>query len=109
MPRDLISLLRDLTSRFSSERLDLEDLQSAARAAFERFDGSQNDLGDALGIDRAAISRAVRKTGLKHASVQARIVSYVRGEPVQRRSTYRGRSVEHRWIVGLREEPKSSA
>jgi hypothetical protein len=109
MPRDLISLLRDLTSRFSSERLDLEELQSAAQSAFERFDGSQNDLGDALGIDRAAISRATRKTGLRHASVQARIVSYIRGEPVQRRSTYRGRSVEHRWIVGPREEPRSGA
>lgn len=99
MPRDLISLLRDLTSQSSPERLDLEGLQSAARRAWGRFDGSQKDLGDALGVDRAAISRAVRKTGLKHASVQARIVSYIRGEPVERRSTYRGRSVDHRWII----------
>ncbi len=99
MPRDLISLLRDLTSRFRPLRLDLEELQAEARAAFERFDGSQKDLGDALGIDRAAISRAVRKTGLKHASVQARIVSYIRGKPVERRSRYEGRSVDHRWII----------
>jgi hypothetical protein len=109
MLRDLISLLRDLTSQSSPERLDLEGLQSAARAAFERFDGSQNDLGDALGIDRAAISRAVRKTGLKHAAVQARIISHVREEPVERRSTYRGSEVKHRWIIAPREEPVSGA
>lgn len=111
MLRDLRSFLRRvLKSREAPpEPLDLEGLQSEARASFERFEGSQRDLGDALGIDRAAISRATRKTSLKHAAVQARIISHVREEPVERRSTYRGSEVKHRWIIGPREEPMSGA
>lgn len=78
--------------------MNLEELQDAARQAFERFDGSQSDLGELIGVDRAAISRAVRKQGLAHASVQARIVSHVEGVPVRRRSTYRGDTVDHEWV-----------
>jgi hypothetical protein len=108
MLRDLRSLLRRvLKSRDAPRGLDVEGLQREARKAFDRFGGSQRELAEVLGVDRSAISRAVRKVGLKHAAVQARIISHVREEPVQRRTTYRGRAVEHRWIIAPREGPLS--
>jgi hypothetical protein len=107
MLRALKETLRALRAQYRPpDAIGLEELQSEAQAAVEAFDGSQSDLGDELGIDRSVISRAARKTGLKHAAVQARVVSHVRSVPVERRSTYRGESVEHRWIIGPPEAPR---
>jgi hypothetical protein len=80
--------------------LSVSELQGEAQQAFERFNGSQQDLADILTVHRSAISRAVRHEGMKHAAVQSRIISYVKAVPVQRRSTYQGRHVRHEWIVG---------
>jgi DNA-binding transcriptional regulator LsrR (DeoR family) len=77
-----------------------QELQRRARRAFENTKGSQNDVARALDLNRSSVSRALRNAGLKHAAVQARIVSLLEGVPVQRRSTYRGADVEHEWIVG---------
>jgi hypothetical protein len=82
------------------KELSVDELHEEARQQWESFSGSQSDLADALDIDRAAVSRAVRHAGLKHAAVQARIVSLLAGVPVQRRSTYEGKGVQHEWIVG---------
>lgn len=79
--------------------LSTEELYEEARRAWKQFRGSQEDLGAILDIDRSAISRAVRNEGMKHASVQARIVSYVKGVPVQRRSTYMGSRIHHCWVI----------
>lgn len=80
--------------------LSLPELQEEAHQAFERFSGSQQDLAEILGINRSAISRAVRNEGMKHAAVQARIISYVKAVPVQRRTTYQAKHVRHEWIIG---------
>lgn len=79
--------------------LSAQELQEQAQQAFDQFSGSQQNLAGVLKIDRSAISRAVRKVGMKHAAVQARIISYVRAVPVQRRSTYVGSKVHHQWII----------
>lgn len=81
------------------ERLSLDELHEEARCQFEAFRGSQTDLAEILKINRSAISRAVRNTGMKHAAVQSRIISYVKGVPVQRQTTYLGSKVHHQWIV----------
>jgi DNA transposition AAA+ family ATPase len=80
--------------------MDERELQQRARQAFEGTKESQNDVARALDVNRSSVSRALRNAGLKHAAVQARIVSLLEGVPVQRRSTYRGADVEHEWIVG---------
>jgi hypothetical protein len=79
--------------------MNARELQEALRQSFERFDGSQQDLAECIGVDRSAISRAIRIAGLRHASVQARIVSCEHSVPVQRRSSYEGSSVRHEWII----------
>lgn len=79
--------------------LTVEELHEEARQEWESFRGLQSDLAEILGINRSAVSRAVRHAGMKHAAVQARIVSYLKGVPVQRRSTYQGKHVRHRWTV----------
>lgn len=81
------------------ERLDAHELQKAARRAWNQFSGTQQDLADLLELDRSVISRAIRSAGRKHAAVQARVISYVREVPVERRSTYMGRQVSHEWII----------
>lgn len=80
--------------------MNVEELQVEARKSFERFDGSQQDLAKLIRVNRAAISRAIRLTGLRHAAVQARIISQERNKPVQRRSTYEGATLRHEWVVG---------
>lgn len=79
--------------------LSLSELQEEAQQAFEQFGGSQQDLADILGINRSAISRAIRKASMKHAAVQARIISYVKALPVQRRTSYQGKHVRHEWVI----------
>jgi DNA transposition AAA+ family ATPase len=79
--------------------MDERQLQKRARQAFEGAKGSQNDVARALDLNRSSVSRALRNAGLKHAAVQARIVSLLEGVPVQRRSTYDGALAEHKWIV----------
>jgi hypothetical protein len=82
--------------------LSVDDLQTAAQQAYaSKWEGraSQKDLGDVLGIDRSAISRGLRSPGLKHAAVQARILSYLNECTVQRRSTYNGKNVRHEWVI----------
>ena len=79
--------------------MNVEELSVEARRAFDHFDGSQEDLAGYIGVDRSAVSRAIRNAGLKHAAVQARIVSHVDGVPVQRRSTYDAPDVEHEWLI----------
>jgi len=91
----LFALFCDLTSR----PMDAQELHRAAREAFNEFDGSQSDLAAYIGVGRSAVSRAVRNAGLKHAAVQARIVSHVEGVPVQRRSTYDAPDVSHEWVL----------
>jgi DNA transposition AAA+ family ATPase len=80
--------------------MDERELQRRARRAFESAKGSQNDVARALDVNRSSVSRALRNAGLKHAAVQARIVSLLEGKPVQRRSTYDGREVSHEWVIG---------
>lgn len=70
-----------------------------AQGAFEQTEGSQRDVAQRLGLNRSSVSRALREAGLKHAAVQARIVSLLEGVPVERRSTYEGAEVRHRWTV----------
>jgi DNA-binding phage protein len=82
-----------------SELLDEKQLLQRAQQAFERAKGSQRDVARALGLNRSSVSRALRNEGLKHAAVQARVVSLLEEVPVQRRSTYEGAEVEHRWII----------
>ncbi|PQJ26761.1 hypothetical protein BSZ35_19120 [Salinibacter sp. 10B] len=79
--------------------MDERELQRRAQQAFEGAKGSQNDVAKALDLNRSSVSRALRNAGLKHAAVQARIVSLLEGVPVQRRSTYRGAHVEHEWVI----------
>ena len=81
------------------ELLDEKQLLRRAQRAFERTKGSQRDVARALGLNRSSVSRALRNEGLKHAAVQARVVSLLEEVPVQRRSTYEGAEVEHRWII----------
>jgi DNA transposition AAA+ family ATPase len=89
--------------------MDKHQLHKRARNAVKGSGSSQRDVARALDLNRSSVSRALRNVGLKYAAVQARIVSLLEGEPVERRSRYHGRSVEHRWIVGPREEPGSGA
>lgn len=81
------------------EILDIHDLQKAARRAWDEFDRTQQDLADFLEVDRSVVSRAIRLSGRKHAAVQARLISYIREVPVQRRSTYMGTEVAHEWVI----------
>lgn len=81
------------------EVLDIHGLQKAARRAWDQFDRTQQDLADLLGVDRSVVSRAIRLSGRKHAAVQARIISYIREVPVQRRSTYMGTQASHEWVI----------
>lgn len=80
--------------------LSERELQQETRRAWDQFSGSQTDLARLLEVDRSVLSRALRNAGRKHAAVQARIISYVREVPVQRRSTYRGSRVSHQWVIG---------
>jgi predicted DNA-binding protein (UPF0251 family) len=77
--------------------LSLQELHSRAVDAAEGW--TQNDLADAIGVDQSAVSRALSTATLKHASVQARIISRSEGTPVQRRSTYEGNKVRHEWVI----------
>jgi DNA-binding transcriptional regulator LsrR (DeoR family) len=79
--------------------MDQRDLLSRAQTAFQKANASQRDVARALDLNRSSVSRALRNEGLKHAAVQARIVSILEEVPVQRRSTYEGAEVRHRWIV----------
>jgi DNA-binding transcriptional regulator LsrR (DeoR family) len=81
------------------EFLDEKQLLRRAQQAFQQAKGSQRDVARALGLNRSSVSRALRIEGLKHAAVQARVVSLLEEVPVQRRSTYEGAEVEHRWII----------
>jgi len=81
------------------ELLDEKQLLRRAQQAFEHAKGSQRDVARALGMNRSSVSRALRNEGLKHAAVQARVVSLLEDGPVQRRSTYRGKDVQHEWVV----------
>jgi DNA-binding phage protein len=82
------------------EFLDEKQLLRRAQQAFQRTKGSQRDVARALGLNRSSVSRALRNEGLKHAAVQARVVSLLEETAVQRRSTYEGAEVRHQWIVG---------
>ena len=81
------------------EFLDENQLLTRAQQAFEHAKGSQRDVARALGLNRSSVSRALRNEGLKHAAVQARVVSLLEETAVQRRSTYEGAEVQHRWII----------
>ncbi|WP_263788117.1 hypothetical protein [Salinibacter grassmerensis] len=50
-------------------------------------------------MNRSSVSRALRNAGLKHAAMQARILSLLENVRVQRRSTYEGDEVRHEWII----------
>lgn len=80
--------------------MDEQELQQRTRRAFERAPETQSAVADALGLNRSSVSRALRNVGLKYTAVQARILSLLEGEQVQRVSTYRGRSVQHEWTIG---------
>lgn len=82
-----------------SELLDQKQLLRRAQQAFERTEGSQRDVARALGLNRSSVSRALRNEGLKHAAVQARVVSVLEEVSVQRRSTYEGAEVRHQWVI----------
>jgi DNA transposition AAA+ family ATPase len=80
--------------------MDEQTLQQRTRRAFERAPETQSAVADALGLNRSSVSRALRNVGLKYTAVQARILSLLEGEQVQRVSTYRGRSVHREWTIG---------
>lgn len=82
--------------------MDERQLHKRAQAAVERSGSSQSDVARALELNRSSVSCALRNVGLNHAAVQARIVSLLEGVPVQRRSTYEGKDVQHEWTVGAR-------
>jgi transcriptional regulator with XRE-family HTH domain len=82
------------------ELLDEKQLLRRAQQAFQRTKGSQRDVARALGLNRSSVSRALRNEDLKHAAVQARLVSLLEETAVQRRSAYRGADVKHESIVG---------
>jgi DNA-binding transcriptional regulator LsrR (DeoR family) len=81
------------------DSLDEKQLLRRAQQAFQQAKGSQRDVARALGLNRSSVSRGLRNEGLKHAAVQAKIVSLLNEVVVQRRSTYEGAEVEHRWII----------
>jgi DNA-binding transcriptional regulator LsrR (DeoR family) len=81
------------------ELLDEKQLLRRAQQAFEHAKGSQRDVARALDLNRSSVSRALRNEGLKHAAVQARIISLLEEVPVQRRSTYEGAEVRHQWVI----------
>jgi transcriptional regulator with XRE-family HTH domain len=81
------------------ELLDEKQLLRRTQQAFENAKGSQSDVARALGLNRSSVSRALRNEGLKHAAVQARVVSLLEKVPVQRRSTYEGSKVAHEWVI----------
>ena len=85
--------------------MEERELQQRARRAFDRASVSQSDVARALSVNRSSVSRALRNTGLKHAAMQARILSLLEGEPVERRSIYDGKDVRHEWTVGR--EPRA--
>jgi DNA-binding transcriptional regulator LsrR (DeoR family) len=82
------------------ELLNEKQLLRRAQQAFENANSSQSDVARALGLNRSSVSRALRNAGLKHAAVQARIISVLEATEVQRRSTYRDANVKHAWIIG---------
>lgn len=79
--------------------IGIDQLRQAAERAFSGFDGTQQDLAQLIDVDDAAVSRALRESGLQHASVQAKIISGAENVPVQRRSTYSGAEVKRTWII----------
>jgi DNA-binding transcriptional regulator LsrR (DeoR family) len=81
------------------ELLDEKQLLRRAQQAFQQAKGSQRDVARALGLNRSSVSRALRNEGLKHAAVQARVVSLLEETAVQRRSTYEGADVKHQWVI----------
>lgn len=80
--------------------MDERELSRRARQAFQAAGFSQAGLARALDLNRSSISRALRHEGLKHAAVQARILSVLKGAEVVRQSVYRGADVEHEWTIG---------
>ena len=70
------------------------------KGAFESSKPSQREVARALGVNVSSVSRALRNEGMKHAAMQARILSLLKNVPVQRRSTYAGAYVEHKWVMG---------
>ena len=82
------------------DTLDQDELLTRAQKAFERAGVSQRDVARALGLNRSSVSRALRHSGLKHAAVQAKVVSVLEETAVERRSRYEGKEVRHRWVVG---------
>ena len=82
------------------DMVDQDQLLARAQKAFEQASGSQRDVAWALDLNRSSVSRALRNSGLKHAAVQARIVSLLEEEAVERRSRYEGKEVRHQWVVG---------
>ncbi len=81
------------------DTMDQDELLTRAQRAFERANASQRDVARALDLNRSSVSRALRNAGMKHAAVQARIVSLLEEVPVQRRSIYEGAEVRHQWVV----------
>jgi len=81
------------------DSLDEKQLFRRAQQAFQRTKGSQRDVARALDLNRSSVSRALRNEGLKHAAVQARVVSLLEETAVQRRSTYKCEEVCHQWVI----------
>jgi transcriptional regulator with XRE-family HTH domain len=81
------------------DSLDEKQLLRRAQQAFEKTKGSQRDVARALDLNRSSVSRALRIEGLKHAAVQAKILSLLEETPVERRSTYEGAEVRHQWVI----------
>jgi hypothetical protein len=62
--------------------MDERQLQQRTWQALEGAKDSQNGVARALDLNRSSVSRVLRNAGLKHAAVQARIVSLLEGVPV---------------------------
>lgn len=79
--------------------MEHRELFAKAQEAFQSGPESQSDVAEALDVNRSSVSRALRNAGLKHAAMQARILSLLENVRVQRRSTYEGGEVRHEWII----------
>lgn len=77
--------------------LDIQGLKDEAVKAADGY--LQKDLAEELNLNPGTVSRALNNVGLEHAAVQARIISWHKGKPVQKRSTYVGKRVFHKWVI----------
>ena len=73
------------------QKLDYEALRREAKAAIEGSGKSQAQVGRELGVSRGAVSRAVKETGSKLASLQRRIIEHLTDYRLEEETRFRVR------------------